>query len=191
MKILTDFFDLMPENPIKPEEGPVMARKTLFEEITGTANEILTQIRKLIREGSARRLLIRNKEGKTLLEVPLTAGVAGTALLTSMAPVVSAISMFALFLNDVTILVERYPESEEEEERMKNEAEGRKQKHKDDYEVDAEFITIQDDEEEEEEQKDKTVGSSGETKEDREEPFPADDEQPEKTVGKDNDEKQR
>jgi len=114
-----------------------MAQSTVLQEIKGTASEIIKQVRRIIKEGNARRLMIKDEEGKTLLEVPLTAGVAGTALITAMAPVVSAIGMFAMFLNDVTILVERYPDTEEE---------------KDEYDVtdDVEFIEIEDEEDEDE-----------------------------------------
>lgn len=104
----------------------------VVEELRGTAEEMIKRVRKLIKEGSARRLLIKNNKGKILVEVPLTAGVAGSAFFISMAPVISAISMFAMFVNDVNILVEKYPEAQAED---------------DPYEVDAEYIEINDEEE--------------------------------------------
>ena len=110
---------------------------TVVDELKGTADQMIKQVKKLMKEGSARRLMIRNKEGKNLVEVPLTAGVAGTALFVSMAPVISAISMFALFINDVEVLVEKYPEEE-----MKN----------DEYEVEAEIIEIRDGEDEDDDE---------------------------------------
>lgn len=111
---------------------------TIVDEVTGTASQIINEIKRLIREGNARRLIIKNKDDKVLLETPLTAGVAGTAAMGMMAPVISAIGMFAMFLNDVHVLVERYPEEEE-----KN----------DEYEVDAEIIDIEDGDEESSEEK--------------------------------------
>lgn len=138
------------------------SQKTFFEEIKGTASEVIRQVRRLIKEGNARRLIIQNKKGKVLFQTQLTAGVAGTALVTAMAPVVSAISMFALFLNDVKIIVERYPDEDMDE---------------DEYEVDAEVvIDIEDEEEETEEKK-----ASPETDEEGE---------TEKTVGKKKDEEE-
>ncbi len=75
--------------------------------------------------------------------------------MTSIAPVISAIGMFALFMNDVKVIVERYPDEENGE-------------HGDEYEVEADFIEIRDEEETEtsdkneqsrsEEKTDKTVG---------------------------------
>lgn len=128
-------------------------KKTFTEELKGTASEIIAQVKKLIKEGNARRLIIQNKDGKVLFQTQLTAGVAGTALVTAMAPVVSAIGMFALFLNDVKVIVEKYPEEEMEG---------------DEYEVDAEVIEVQD-EEEDEEEPEKTVGKKDEKKDDKEE----------------------
>lgn len=121
--------------------------KTLFQEVTGTLDEIIKEVRKLIREGNARSLIIKNKKGKELFKTQLTVGVAGTAIFTVMAPFISALTMFVLFANDVTVLVEKEKTGDEED-------------LDDEYEVDAEVIEIQDDEEEEEETEkaDKTVG---------------------------------
>jgi len=125
-------------------------KKTFTEELKGTASEIIAQVKKLIKEGNARRLIIQNKDGKVLFQTQLTTGVAGTALVTAMAPVVSAIGMFALFLNDVKVIVEKYPEEE-----MGG----------DEYEVDAEAEVIEvQDEEEDEDEPEKTVGKKEENK---------------------------
>lgn len=141
------------------------SKKTFSEEIKGTASEIISQVKKLIKEGNARRIIIQNKDGKVLFQSQLTVGVAGTAMLTAIAPVVSAISMFALFMNDIKIIVERYPEEEGEDEANAN------AKQTDEYEVEAEIIDIKDAEEEEEDSREneemknkteKTVGKGEE-----------------------------
>ena len=106
--------------------------KTFSEEIQGTVTEIISQLKKLIREGNARRVIIEDSDGKVLFQSQLTVGVAGTALMTVIAPIVSAISMFALVMNDIKIIVERYPDEE--------------QPNGDEYEVEAEVIEIRDDE---------------------------------------------
>ena len=128
------------------------SKKTFTEEMTGTVSEIIKQVKKLIREGNARRVLIKDKKGKVLFQSQLTIGVGGVAIVTAIAPIVSAISMFALFMNDVKIIVERYPNDEMD---------------KDEYEVDADVIEIREEEAEEEEKEseektDKTVGKKGE-----------------------------
>lgn len=118
--------------------------RTIFEEITGTLDEIIREVRKLIREGNARSLIIKNKKGKELFKTQLTVGVAGTALFAAMAPFISALTMFVLFANDVSVLVEKEKTGSEDDEEMNDE-----------YEVDAEFIEIEDDEEKEPEKKNK------------------------------------
>lgn len=128
--------------------------KNLYEEIQGGFNDIIARIRELIKEGSARKLIIKDKEGKVLFQTQLAVGVGGAALIGAMAPVISAVGMFAMFLNDVTILVEKDPDAEDDE-----------------YSVDAEVIEINEDESEEDETK---------ATEEEEEP----EEKEEKTVGK-------
>lgn len=114
------------------------SKKSFTEELTGSVSQVIRQIKNLIKEGNARRLMIQDKKGKVLFQTQLTAGIAGTALITAMAPIVSAISMFALFMNDVKIIVEKYPPEELGE---------------DEYEVeaDAEVIEVEDEEETDEE----------------------------------------
>lgn len=124
-------------------------QKTFFEELKGTTDEIISQIKRLIKKGNARRLMIINKKGKILFQTQLTAGLTGTALLAFMAPIISALGMFALVMNDVKVVVEKYPDDELD---------------KDEYEVEAEVIIEVEDEEDatedsqKEEKAEKTVG---------------------------------
>lgn len=135
---------------MKKEEAKAKA-KTIYEEIQGGVNEVIKQIRNLIKEGGARRLIIKNKEGEVKFQTNLAVGVGGATLATVMAPVISAIGMFAMFINDYSIIVEREVTDEDE------------------YSVDAEIIDIEDEDDEqqeeekakskkEEEKEEKTVG---------------------------------
>ena len=57
-------------------------RRTFSEELEVAGSQLVERVRELIQEGNVRRLIIRNQEGRTLLEIPLTIGaVAGGALL--------------------------------------------------------------------------------------------------------------
>jgi hypothetical protein len=60
-------------------------------------------VKELVHEGNVRRLTINNEEGRTLLEVPLTIGVIGAALL----PVFAALGAMAALATRCTIVVER------------------------------------------------------------------------------------
>jgi hypothetical protein len=106
--------------------------KRIYEEVQGGVNEVIAKIREFIKEGSARRLIIKNKEGEVVFQTQLAFGVGGAALVGAMAPVISAIGMFAMFINDYQILVEREVDEEDE------------------FSVDADVIEITEDDEEEE-----------------------------------------
>lgn len=116
-------------------------QKTIFEEIRGTVDEILAQIKKIIKEGNARRILIKNKKGKTLFQSQLTVGTAGLALLAVYAPLITAISTILLYANDAKVIIEREVDEEDDEYEV---------------EVEAEVIEIKDNEEEEKESKSKS-----------------------------------
>jgi len=73
------------------------------EEIRITGDELLAKVKELVHEGNIRRLLIRNEAGTTLVEIPLTVGLVGVALV----PVWAAIGAIAALATDCTIVVER------------------------------------------------------------------------------------
>jgi Domain of unknown function (DUF4342) len=77
--------------------------KTFTEEFSVTGEEILAKIKELIHEGNIRRIIIKDKEGRTLIEVPLTLGVVGVILV----PVWAAIGAVAALVTEATIVVEK------------------------------------------------------------------------------------
>ena len=46
------------------------------EQLEVAGSQVVDRVRQLIDEGNVRRLILRNTEGRVLLEIPLTAGVA-------------------------------------------------------------------------------------------------------------------
>jgi hypothetical protein len=80
-----------------------MATEFTTEEIRIRGEELLARVKELVHEGNVRRLIIKNDEGTTLIEVPLTVGVIGAVLL----PVWAAIGAIAALATDCTIVVER------------------------------------------------------------------------------------
>lgn len=116
------------------------SEKTFYEEIQGTAQEILRQIKKLIQEGNTKRVILQNKKGKVLFQSQLSIGAAGATFFVIYAPILTAITAVLLVANDVTVLVERF---EDEDDRH------------DEYEVDAEVIEISDEEDEKESKSEK------------------------------------
>lgn len=74
-----------------------------FEELKVTGENLLKTVRELIHEGNVRRISIRNVEGHTLLEIPLTFGLVGALF----APVWAAVGAMAAMATGFSIIVER------------------------------------------------------------------------------------
>lgn len=73
------------------------------EEFRVSGEELLKKIREIIDEGNARRIIVRNEDGHTLMEIPLTVAVVGAVL----APILAAVGAMAALLTRCTIVVER------------------------------------------------------------------------------------
>lgn len=73
------------------------------EEFKLDGGQVLDKVKALIREGNIRRIALKNDEGHTLMEVPLTVGLIGAALL----PVLAAIGALAAVATRMTLVVER------------------------------------------------------------------------------------
>ena len=73
------------------------------EEFTISGEKLVSTIKKLVQEGNIRRITIKNKEGKTLIEIPLTFGVVGALFL----PTLAAIGAIATLVTECTIVVEK------------------------------------------------------------------------------------
>jgi len=79
------------------------AEKTRTEEFTLDGEKLVSTVKELVREGNIRRISIRNREGKTLIDIPLTVGVVGAVLL----PTLAALGAIAALVTECTIVVER------------------------------------------------------------------------------------
>ncbi len=73
------------------------------EEFHVNGEELLGKVRQLVHEGNIRRIIIKNKEGAVLMELPLTFGVVGALL----APTLAAIGAIAALLSEATVVVEK------------------------------------------------------------------------------------
>lgn len=73
------------------------------EEFKVSGKEILKKVKEIIKKGNARRIIIKNENRKTLIEIPLTVGVVGAVFL----PVLAAVGAIAALLTSCTIVVEK------------------------------------------------------------------------------------
>ncbi len=85
---------------------PETTTRSRTEQLHVTGDELLATVRKLVHEGNVRRIIIRNEEGRTLVELPLTVGVIGAALL----PVLAAVGAIAAIATDCELVIERVEE---------------------------------------------------------------------------------
>jgi hypothetical protein len=85
--------------------------KVRTEEHKVSGADLVAKIKELVHEGNVRRVIVKNEEGKTLLEIPLTIGVIGAVLL----PVWVALGAIAALVADFTIVVERVEEVADKE----------------------------------------------------------------------------
>ena len=77
--------------------------KTRTEEFRLNGGEILNKVKEIIHEGNARRIILKDENGKTFMEIPLTVGVVGAVIL----PTLAAIGAIAALASNLTIVVEK------------------------------------------------------------------------------------
>ncbi|MEX0928241.1 MAG: DUF4342 domain-containing protein [Balneolales bacterium] len=93
--------------------------KTVFEEFKVTGNHLYSRVKELIREGNVRRVMVKDPNGRTLMETPLTFGVAGIGGFLVLAPFLTALAAAAVLLSDAEIIVERYKNDNDDDQEIK------------------------------------------------------------------------
>jgi hypothetical protein len=78
-------------------------QQTRTEEFHIDGDKLLAKIKELLHEGNIRRILIKNEEGKILMEFPVTFGVVGAIL----APQLAAVGAVAALVTKCTLVVEK------------------------------------------------------------------------------------
>ncbi len=78
-------------------------QKVRTEEFQVNGDALLSKIKELLHEGNIRRIIIKNEDGRTLIDMPLTVGVVGILL----APQLAAIGAIAALVTHGTIVVEK------------------------------------------------------------------------------------
>ena len=73
------------------------------EEHPFTSDTLLAKLRELVHAGNIRRVIIKNEEGRVLVDIPLTVGVVGTLL----APQFAAIGAIAALVVKGSIVIEK------------------------------------------------------------------------------------
>ena len=73
------------------------------EEFRVSGEELVEKIKEIIKEGNARKIIIKNEDGESVAEFPLTVGAVGALV----APILAAVGAIAALLTKCTIVVEK------------------------------------------------------------------------------------
>jgi hypothetical protein len=83
--------------------NPMTEQKFKTEEFRVEGEKLIAKVKELFHEGNIRRVIIKDKEGKTVMEIPVTLGVVGFLL----APQLAAIGAIAALVTEATVVVEK------------------------------------------------------------------------------------
>lgn len=90
------------------EVDAVTDEKSRWEEVRVAGDQLVGTVKQLVHEGNVRRIIVKNEEGHTFIEIPLTVGVVGTMLL----PVWAALGALAAIVAGFKIEVEKVEQAE-------------------------------------------------------------------------------
>ena len=85
-----------------------MSENKTTEEYSVKGDDLLSKVKSIIQAGNVRKIIIKDKDDKDLIVIPLNAGV----VIAVLAPVLAAVGAIAALVTECTIVVERSPESE-------------------------------------------------------------------------------
>jgi hypothetical protein len=75
----------------------------LFEQFKVAGNDLAGKIRELVHEGNVRRIIIRDEQGHTFMEIPLSVATVGIVLV----PVLAAVGAIATLVAKFDVVVVR------------------------------------------------------------------------------------
>ena len=95
---------------------------TIIEEIKVLSHELAEKVKALIHEGNVSRIIIKDEQGNTFVEIPVTVAAVGAVF----APILAAVAAIAAMASKFTIVVEKTtrtsPPSEPKEEKKEEPA---------------------------------------------------------------------
>jgi Domain of unknown function (DUF4342) len=80
--------------------------KDFCEEIKVLGHELVDKVKSLVHEGNVRRIIIKNEQGHTFIEIPVTVAAVGVIF----APILAAVGALAAMAAKFTVVVERTPD---------------------------------------------------------------------------------
>jgi len=77
--------------------------KSFTEELKVEGKELVDTVKRIVHEGNVRRVVVRNAEGRTVLDIPVNAGVLGAVAF----PLVATLATIAVYAARYTLIIER------------------------------------------------------------------------------------
>jgi hypothetical protein len=77
--------------------------KGFTEELKVEGKELVDTVKRIIHEGNVRRVVVRNPEGRTILDIPVNAGVLGAVVF----PMIATLATIAVYAARYTLIIER------------------------------------------------------------------------------------
>jgi len=82
---------------------PLTEERVHTEEHKVKGEQLLAKIKELVHQGNTRRIIIKNEDGHTIIEIPLTVGVVTAVLV----PIWVAVGAIAALAANYTLVVEK------------------------------------------------------------------------------------
>ena len=73
------------------------------EEFAVNGEDLVAKVKELVKQGNAKKIIIKGKDGNEILSFPITVGVAGIVL----APIFAAVGAIAALATECTIVIEK------------------------------------------------------------------------------------
>ncbi len=83
--------------------GASVIKENVEEKFEVAGEDLVEKVKSLLHEANVRRIIIQDKDGKTVFEVPCSVGVIGAVLV----PILAALGAIAALAMSYTIIVER------------------------------------------------------------------------------------
>ena len=94
------------------KDAAQQAQDKAVKEVTVRGNQLVEKFKEIVEKGNARRVIVK-REGETVMELPLTAGVGGAAAAVALSPTLAALGAFASLATDIKLVIEKKPEAAE------------------------------------------------------------------------------
>lgn len=80
-----------------------MKKNNTTEEFKISGDDLVKKVKEIIKEGNARKIIIKNEQKETLMEIPLTFAMVGAVI----APILAAVGALAALVTNCTIIIEK------------------------------------------------------------------------------------